>query len=139
MPGGSTTSVPLSSCWPSARAIRIETGLKAPALALAGPAAKAGENGRSAIVFAHLPPPGAPVSANSSSGCTAGVPDQGVIAVVVRFGPQVGGLERTARAPPLKVRSKEVKGTWGASEIVVLSWPVRGSARTLPISRAEIP
>ncbi len=58
---------------------------------------------------------------------------------VVLFGPQVGGLLSTARAPPLKLRSKEVNGTCGVSEIVVVSCPVCGSARTLPISRTEIP
>src|SRR6185369_9566475 len=138
-PGGRTTSAPLSSCWPSGRVIRIETGLKAPAFELAGPAAKAGPNGRSAIVFGQAPPAGLSLRVKLSPGVAGAVLDQGVITAVPLFGPQVGGLLRTAGAPPLKVRSKEVKGTWGVSAIVVVSCPVTGLAWTLPTSRTAIP
>jgi hypothetical protein len=117
----------------------IETGLKAPAFELAGPAPKDGEKGRSAIVFAHLPPPGAEVRLKLSPGWAAGLPDQGVIVVVVWFGPQVGGLLRTARAPPTKERSNEVKGTCGASVTVVDRCPVSGAARTWPTSGTDVP
>src|SRR3954447_16137341 len=102
IPGGRTMSVPFSSCWPSDRPIWIEKGLKAPALELAGPAPKARAKGRSAIVFAQLPPPGAELSVKLSPGCAGGVPDHGVIVVAVGFGPQTGGLLSTALAPPKK-------------------------------------
>jgi hypothetical protein len=132
-------SVPFSSCCPSGRVIWIETGLKAPAFALAGPAAKVGEKGRSARVFGHLPPVGLLLRVKLLLRVTGGLPDHGVITALALLGPQVGGLLSTARAPPLKVRSKEVNGTCGVSAIVVLSWPVTGSARTLPTSRTAIP
>ena len=108
-------------------------------MALSGPATKPGAKGRSAIVFAQSPPPGALATAKLSLGCAAGLPDHGVIVVVAWLGPQVGGLVSTARAPPSKERSKEVNGTCGVSANVVVSWPVCGSARTLPTSRTEIP
>src|SRR4051794_1306223 len=139
IPGGRKTSAPFSSCWPSGREICTASGLKAPAFRLAGPAPKLGPNGRSAIVLAQPPPPGAELRVKASAGCTGPVPDHGVIVIVVWFGPQVGGVLSTARGPPLKVRSKEVNGTCGASLIVVDSCPVIGSARTFPSSRTEIP
>jgi hypothetical protein len=77
--------------------------------------------------------------AKLASGVAGGVPDHGVITAEALFGPQVGGLLRTARSPPLKERSKEVKGTCGVSSIVVVSCPVTGSAWTSPIRRTEIP
>src|SRR3954469_1646657 len=130
IPGGRTMSAPFSSCWPSGRVIWIETGLKAPAFQLAGPAAKAGPNGRSAIVFGQAPPAGLSLRVKLSPAVTGGVPDQGVMTALALLGPQVGGLLRTARAPPLKVRSNAVNGTCGVSAIVVVSCPVTGSART---------
>jgi len=59
---------------------------------------------------------------------------------LVWFGPQVGGLLSTeGRGESLKLRTKEVNGTCGASVIVVESWPVTGLARTLPTSRTSTP
>src|SRR5690242_18378297 len=121
IPGGRTTSAPFSSCSPSGRVILIESGLKAPALVLSGAAAKAGAKGRSARLLAQLPPPGALVRTMSSPGCAGGLPVQGVNVDVARFGPHVGELLSTAWDPPLKLRSKEVKGTCGVSETVVVS------------------
>src|SRR5947199_10830756 len=105
IPGGRTTSAPFSSCWPSGRVIWIEIGLKAPAFELAGPAAKVGAKGRSAIVFGQAPPAGLPLRSKLLPGVAAGLPDHGVKTADPLFGPQVGGLLRTARAPPLKERS----------------------------------
>src|SRR5260221_3224335 len=139
IPGARRMSVPFSSCCPSGREIRIDIGLKAPALVLLGAALKLGAKGRSAIVFAHLPPPGALVNVKPSPGIAGRFPDQGVITVTVSLGPQVGGLLRTARGPPLRVNLNEVNGTCGVSAKVVVSWPVIGLALTLPISRTEIP
>ena len=82
-------------------------------------------------------------------GVAAGLPVHGVSEVVVVCGPQVGGLVSGALGPPSKWSLNEVKGTCGrpgsaappsfASSKTVVSWPVCGSALTLPISRAEIP
>ncbi len=55
------------------------------------------------------------------------------------FGPQVGGLLSTARAPGSNSSLNEVNGTCGFSAKVVVSCPVLGSALTLPSRRAEIP
>ena len=55
------------------------------------------------------------------------------------LGPQVGGLLRTDFWPPTKASLKLVKGTWGISSIVVVNWPVTGSAATWPTSRTSIP
>ena len=85
---------------------------------------KPGAKGRSASVFAQAPPPGALVRAKCWEGVAGGLPDQGVICALVVFGPQVGGLLRTARAPPSKLSVKELNGTCGVSAKVVVSWPV---------------
>src|SRR5262245_48925070 len=107
------------------------SGLKAPARLPSGAALKPGEKGRSPIDFGQAPPPGSEFSAKLLFGVAAGLPDQGTITALVWFGPQVGGLLRTAgRGEPLKLRTKEVNGTCGASVIVVASWPVTGLART---------
>jgi hypothetical protein len=121
MPGARVMSVPFSSCWPSLRLMWSAKGLKAPALGLAGPALKPGANGRVAIVFAQAPPPGALAREKGSEGVAAGLPDQGVNRVPVVFGPQVGGLLRTARAPSSKSSSTKVNGTCGFSAKVVVS------------------
>ncbi len=84
----------------------------------------------------QLPPPGAELSVNPLPGVAGAFPDQGVIWLVVWFGPQVGGLVSGALAPPLNWRRKELKGTCGFSAKVVVSCPVCGSALTLPIRRA---
>ena len=55
------------------------------------------------------------------------------------FGPQVGGLVRIPFAPPLNLSLKAENGSCGFSASVVVSWPVRGSAATLPISLTEMP
>src|SRR6187455_2296429 len=107
-----------SSCWPSLRVIFIVIGLKAPALLPVGRRSKAGEKGRSAIVFAQGPPPGAEARLNSLLGAALGLPahggiacaDQGSSALVAAFGPQTGGLLTTARGPSSKSSRKEPTG-----------------------------
>src|SRR5262249_13068087 len=100
---------------------------------------KPGEKGRSAIDFGQAPPPGRVARVNGPAGVAAGFPDQGVIVAGAVFGPQVGELLSTARAPPSKRSTNEVNGTCGVSAKVVVSWPVTGSARTCPVSRTLIP
>ena len=100
---------------------------------------KPGANGRSARDFAQAPPPGALLRVKPSSwGPLSGVPDQAVIAWVAAFGPQVGGLV-SRPLPSSKSSFTEVKGTCGLSLKTVVSWPVSGSALTLPISRTSTP
>src|SRR5262249_43213277 len=119
IPGAKVMSAPFSSCRPSGRVSISKSGLKAPALVACGPKAKLGANGRAAIVGGQGPPPGRSLRANSSPGVAAGLPDQGVIEVAVWFGPQVGGLLSTARAPGSNWRRKELNGTCGFSAKVV--------------------
>ena len=114
-------------------------GVKAPASGLAVAAPKPGSKGRSASVLAQSPPPGAEVRVKPSEGVAGGLPDHGTSCVVVWLGPQIGGLLSGARGPSSKSIRKELNGTWGLSAKVVVSWPVSGSALTLPIRRAEIP
>src|ERR1044071_7284288 len=133
-------STPFSSCWPSVRTMFAWKGVKVAALLLFGLAAKAGANGRAAIVFAQGPPPGALVKVKPLSAAPpSGVPDQAVIACEVAFGPQVGGLVRVAVGPPLSLTWTESKGTCGASLTTAVSWPVWRLAITLPTRRTEIP
>ena len=102
--------------------MRVVNGVKAAAWSLFGPAAKLGAKGRSAIVLAQAPPPGALVRVKPlSCGPPSGVPDQAVIAWLVAFGPQVGGLLRVARGPPLSLTRTELNGTWGASRTTAVS------------------
>ncbi len=104
-----------------------------------GAARKPGANGRSAIVFAHLPPPGAEVRVKPPSwGPPSGVPDHAVIAWVAAFGPQVGGLVSRPLASS-KSSFTDVNGSCGFSLKTVVSCPVAGSALTLPISRTSTP
>src|SRR6188474_1668261 len=101
------------------------------------------------MVLAQAPPPGAVVRPNESAGAAGGsvdgppvcpgeteptAVDHGVICAVAVCGPQIGGLVSGARGPPSNLRRKESNGTCGFSAKVVLSWPVCGSALTLPIS-----
>ena len=72
-------------------------------------------------------------------GVAGAVPEYGVIRAALVFGPQVGGLLSTERWPPMKSSLKLVKGTCGISVIVVVSWPVTGSAATWPSSRTSTP
>jgi hypothetical protein len=66
--------------------------------------AEAGAKGRSPIVFGQSPPPGSLARLNSLEGLADLPPnsaDQGVMSLVVLFGPQVGGLLSAAFWPPL--------------------------------------
>src|SRR3954470_24278313 len=109
-------SSPLSSCCPGGRLMWVEKGVKAFASLLFGCAVKPGANGRSAIVFGQLPPPGDLLRANSLEGLADLPPnsaDQGVMSLVALFGPQVGGLLRGALGPPMMLILKLVNGTCG--------------------------
>src|SRR4051812_13834798 len=110
-------SRPLSSCCPGGRLMWVENGVKALASLLFGCAVKPGANGRSAIVFGQSPPPGSLLRANALEGLADLPPnsaDQGVMPLVVLFGPQVGGLLRAAGLGPLSMLIlKLVNGTWG--------------------------
>src|SRR3954447_16559307 len=121
-PGGSLTSTPFSSCCPSARVMFALNGVKARAASVPGLALKVGVKGRSAIVFAQAPPPGALVSTKPLPWTPlSGDPDQAFIACVVAFGPQVGGLVRVARSPPLSLTRTSSNGSWGASWTTAVS------------------
>src|SRR4051812_11969192 len=107
-------SRPFSSCWPGGRGTCAMNGGKALASALFGWALKPGLNGRSPMVFGQSPPPGSLGRVNSLPGLADLPPnsaDQGVISLVVLFGPQVGGLLSAAFCPPLIAILKLVKGT----------------------------
>ena len=91
----------------------------------AGPAAKPGVKGRSAPVFAQLPPPGAPVRLKPGSAPPlSGEPDQAVKACSVTFGPQVGGEVSTGVAVPSSFTRTAVNGSCGAFSIVAVRRPV---------------
>src|SRR4051812_7928764 len=99
-------SSPLSSCCPGGRLMWVENGVNAFASGLFGFAVKPGANGRSPNVFGQSPPPGALLRANSLEGLADLPPnsaDQGVMSLVVPFGPQVGGLLRADGLGPLSM------------------------------------
>ena len=62
------------------------------------------------------------------------VPLQGVRVALSAFSPQVGGLFRTAFAPPLNCRANAVNGTCGRLSKIVVIWPVAGLSLTSPAS-----
>src|ERR1044072_3406988 len=109
-------SRPFSSCCPAGRLRWAWKGVKAFAWSLFGCALKLGENGRSAIVFGQSPPPGSLARGNSLEGLAHLPPHsaaQGVMSLVVLFGPQVGGLLRADFWPPVMLILKLVKGPCG--------------------------
>src|SRR5436309_12007319 len=109
-------SRPFSSCWPAGRVRWAMNGVKALASSLFGWALKPGAKGRSPIDFGQSPPPGSFESENSLAGLADLPPnsaDQGVISLVVLFGPQVGGLLSAAFWPPSILILKLVNGTCG--------------------------
>src|ERR1044072_3948286 len=109
-------SRPFSSCCPAGRLRWAWKGVKAFAWSLFGCALKLGENGRSTIVFWQSPPPGSLARVNSLEWLADLPPnsaDQGVMSLVVLFGPQVGGLLRADFWPPVMLVLKLGKGACG--------------------------
>ena len=120
---------------PSWRVTPVETEVFPPAFEELVEAVKPGVKS----VGPQPPPEPSPSTVNDAVGVEGALPLYGVIELVVTAAPQVSGVARTARGPPLNVSVKSVNGVCGVSANVAVSRPVTGSAATEPLSRTSSP
>ena len=109
---------------------------------LVEPALKKGAKG--GAPWGQGPPP-TPFSTLKAAGTVSGAAGlaQGVKVAVAVWSPQVGGVTSGPRGPPSKRKRRWETGNWGTSwpgsPKVVVSWPLTGSASTLPASLTRRP
>ena len=73
------------------------------------------------------------------SGLSGSEADQGVNFASDVIGAAGGGGDQRRARPSRKWSFKVVKGSWGRSSKIVVSWPVFGSGLTTPASLTRMP